>query len=194
MPSKPQILKRTLVCRSQLFRIESLDLRFSNGQHRTFERMLGGGPPAVIIVPMLNDEQVLLVREYGAGIDDYHWSLPKGRVDAGETPLQAANRELQEEAGYAAHKLTLLKCLSQAPNYQQHYTQIVLAQELYPSRLEGDEPEPLEVEAFSLDDLPLWLAREDITEARTIAALFLAKVQLEGRRGGAAHSSPSDEL
>lgn len=182
MPLKPQILKRTLACRSQLFRVEAIDLKFSNGEQRTFERLLGGGPPAVIIVPMLNDDEVLLVREYGAGIDDYHWSLPKGRVDAGETSIEAANRELQEEAGYAARELTLLKCLSQAPNYQQHYTQIVLAQQLYESRLPGDEPEPLEVEAFPLQDLQQWLIREDITEARTIAALFLAKAQLEGLR------------
>lgn len=179
MPSKPEILKRTLACRSQLFKVESIELKFSNGQQRTFERLLGGGPPAVIIVPMRSDEEVLLVREYGAGIDDYHWSLPKGRVDLGETALQAANRELQEEAGFAAGQLTLLKCLSQAPNYQQHYTQIVLAEQLSESRLEGDEPEPLDVQAFPMRDMQQWLVREDITEARTIAALFLAKAHLE---------------
>lgn len=162
-----------------MFRIESLDLRFSNGEYRTFERMLGGGPPAVIVVPMLDSEQVLLVREYGAGVEDYHWSLPKGRVDEGETSLQAANRELQEEAGYGAERLTLMKCLSQAPNYQQHFTQIVLAEGLYPSSLPGDEPEPLEVQAFSLANMAEWLMREDITEARTLAALFLAKMHLE---------------
>lgn len=180
MPSKPQILKRTLACRSQLFRIESLELLFSNGERRTFERMLGGGPPGVIIVPMLNADEVLLVSEYGAGIDDYHWALPKGRVDPGETALQAANRELQEEAGYAAKRLTLLKCLSQAPNHQQHFTQIVLAQDLHPNSLPGDEPEPLAVQAFALKDMHEWLQREDITEARTVAALFLASAHLGG--------------
>lgn len=184
MPSKPQILKRTLACRSQLFRIESLDLLFSNGERRTFERMLGGGPPAVIIVPMLDVDQVLLVREYGAGIDDYHWSLPKGRVDPGETAVQAANRELQEEAGYGAKRLTLLKCLSQAPNHQQHFTQIVLAQDLYESRLPGDEPEPLDVQALALQDMHQWLLRADITEARTIAALFLATAYLKEHKNG----------
>src|SRR5690606_2949258 len=81
MPTKPEILKRTLECESRLFRVESLDLRFSNGQERTFERLIGSGVPAVIVVPMLDDQRVILVREYGAGIHDYHVSLPKGRVD-----------------------------------------------------------------------------------------------------------------
>ena len=175
MPSKPQILKRTVECQSRLFRVESLDLRFSNGETRTFERLLGGGIPAVIIVPMLDDQRVILVREYGAGIDDYHLSLPKGRVDEGESLIEAADRELKEEAGYGARKLTLLKCMTQAPNYLQHRTQIVLAQDLYPEKLPGDEPEPLEVEVFHLGELAAWLERGDLTEARTVAALYLAR-------------------
>lgn len=175
MPTKPEILKRTLECQSRLFRVESLDLRFSNGQERTFERLIGSGLPAVIIVPMLDNHRVVLVREYGAGIHDYHVSLPKGRVDAGESLEEAADRELKEEAGYGARKLTLLKCLTQAPNYLSHRTQIVLAQDLYPEKLEGDEPEPLEIEILHLEELSAWLERGDITEARTIAALYLAR-------------------
>lgn len=175
MPSKPQILKRRMECQSRLFRVESMDLRFSNGAERTFERLLGGGVPAVIIVPMLDDQRVILVREYGAGIEDYNLSLPKGRVDEGETLTEAANRELKEEAGYGARRLTLLKCMTQAPNYQQHRTQIVLAQDLYPEKLAGDEPEPLELEVLHLGEMSAWLERGDISEARTIAALYLTR-------------------
>lgn len=162
-------------CRSRLFRVESLDLRFSNGAERTFERLLGGAVPAVIIVPMLDDQRVILVREYGAGIEDYNLSLPKGRVDEGESLTEAANRELKEEAGYGARRLTLLKCMTQAPNYQQHRTQIVLARDLYPEKLEGDEPEPLELEVLHLGEMSAWLMRGDVSEARTIAALYLTR-------------------
>ena len=51
---------------------------------------------------MLDDDTVLLMREYAAGVHRYELGLLKGRMDAGETPEQAANRELKEETGYGA--------------------------------------------------------------------------------------------
>lgn len=177
MPTPPKILKRETLCQSQLFKVEALQLQFSNGQVRDYERLLGSHA-AVIIVPIIdgpNGKEVVLVREYGAGLDRYELALPKGKVDKGETFEQAANRELQEEAGFAAAKLTKLKCMSQSPSYMQHKTQIVLAEQLTPRSLEGDEPEAMEVERHSLSALNELVAKEDMTEARSIAALFLAQ-------------------
>lgn len=180
MPRKPQVLKRQLLTSTRLFRVEELQLQFSNGATRTYERLLSDHR-AVIIVPMLDHDQVILVREYGAGMEDYQLSLPKGRLDPGESFTDAANRELQEEVGYAARKLTLLKNMTQSPNYMQHSTQIVLAQGLYPQTAEGDEPEPLDVEIFRLSDLESLCDREDFSEGRSIAALYLAKAHLARR-------------
>ena len=59
----------------------------------------------VAVVPMLDDDTVLLIREYAAGVHRYELGLVKGRIDAGETSLQAADRELKEEAGYGARSL-----------------------------------------------------------------------------------------
>ena len=58
-----------------------------------------------MVVPMLDEETVLLVREYAAGMHRYELGLVKGRIDAGETPAQAADRELKEEAGYGARRI-----------------------------------------------------------------------------------------
>ena len=97
MDKKPQILHRSLVAESRLFRIESLDLRFSNGVERTYERLVPGGGGAVMVVALLDDDTVALIREYGGGIEDYTLTLPKGAVDMGESLRDASNRELQEE-------------------------------------------------------------------------------------------------
>ena len=157
------------------YRMERLDLEFGNGERRRYERLHGRGHGAVVVVPMLDAETVLLVREYAAGVHRYELGLVKGRIDAGETPEQAADRELKEEAGYGAHSLHVLRSRSLAPTYMSHQTHLVIARELYPERLPGDEPEELEVVPWKFDRLHELILREDFSEGRSIAALFIAR-------------------
>lgn len=157
------------------YRMERLDLEFGNGERRRFERLHGRGRGAVVVVPMLDDATVLLVREYAAGVHRYELGLVKGRIDAGETPLQAADRELKEEAGYGARTLTALRSLTLAPTYMSHETTLVLARDLYPERLPGDEPELPEVVPWRMDALHELVLREDFSEGRSIAALFIVR-------------------
>jgi len=166
---------------SSFLRVEQLDLEFSNGERRTYERLKGSGLGAVIIVPMLDDDTVLLVREYGAGVGHYELGLPKGRLDQDETAEQGAERELKEEIGYGARRLKILHNLSLSPSYMTHMTHVVLAQDLYPERLLGDEPEELDVVPWKMAELHTLLGRDDVTEGRSIAALFMAREYLAGR-------------
>jgi ADP-ribose diphosphatase len=174
MAAKPEILDRRLVARTRIFRVEQLDIRFANGNERVFERILGGRG-SVLVVPMLDAQTVLLIREYAAGTDRYELGLPKGIVESGEDPLVAAQREIQEEVGYGARDLSLIRTVSLAPGYIQHLTHIVLARGLFPRRAEGDEPEPIEVVPWRLDELDALLERDDFSEARSIAALLLLR-------------------
>ena len=172
---KPEILSTRTVCQSRLFRVEEVALRFSNGEERVFERLGGGGGGAVIVVPLLDDNTVMMIQEYGVGVEDYELALPKGRVEAGEDVLEAANRELKEEIGMGARSLTLIKSLSQSPSYMAHRTQVVLARDLYPERLPGDEPEPLIVTPCLFTNLHELVMNDEVREARSIAALYLAR-------------------
>jgi ADP-ribose diphosphatase len=163
----------------KMLRVEQIDLEFSNGQRRTYHRMKPSGLGAVIIVPMLDGETVLLAREYAAGLHHYEVGLPKGRLEHGESIVEAAQREMKEEIGYGARSLVELTRLSLAPGYMTHVTHIVLARDLYPEKLEGDEPEELEVLPWPIADLRSLTAREDCTEGRTIAALYIARDYLQ---------------
>jgi ADP compounds hydrolase len=185
MPFGPKVLGRRLVAQSQVFRIEQVDLEFANGVRRTFER-IPGGSDSVLILPLRDPQTLLLIREYSAGTDRYELGLPKGVVEPGEDALAAANREIREEVGYAARDLRLIHRLSLVPGYIGHRTQVVLAQELYPSPLPGDEPEPLEVVPWPLAELDALLARDDFDEARCVAALLLLERRLRGQDTGTA--------
>lgn len=134
--SLPEILDRETVAKSRLFTIEALDLRFSNGEQRTYERMKPSGRHAVMMVPITAQGDLLLVREYAAGTERYELGFPKGLVDHGETAEQAANRELKEEIGFGARQLTPLKEVVLAPLTSRANGSFV-AQDLYSEQLEG---------------------------------------------------------
>lgn len=179
MATLPKIRARRERDPGKLFRVEALDLEFSNGEKRTYERLCTHGLGAVIVVPMLDDDTVVLVREYAAGLHHYELGLVKGRLDAGETVLEGAERELKEEAGYGAHDLIELTALSLAPGYMTHVTHVVLARDLYIEKMEGDEPEELELVRWPIADLHTLVQRTDCTEGRSIAALYIARDYLQ---------------
>ena len=179
MAKLPKIHARREQDPGKLFKIEKLDLEFSNGVKRTYERLRSHGLGAVIVVPMLDTDTVLLVSEYAAGLHHYELGLVKGRLEAGETVLEGAQRELKEEAGYGANSLLELTALSLAPGYMTHITHVVLARDLYPEKLPGDEPEELEIVPWPIADLHTLVQRPDCTEGRSIAALYIARDYLQ---------------
>ena len=82
--NKPEILKAEIVAESRLFKVESLHLKFSNGEERVYERMRGGNRGAVMVVPLYDAHTLLLVREYAAGTHSYQLGFPKGLIGPGE--------------------------------------------------------------------------------------------------------------
>lgn len=175
----PRVLSRRSVARSRLFHVEEVELLFSNGARTSYERLTGSGRGAVMIVPMLDAQTVLLIREYAAGTHRYELALPKGLVESGEDLLEAANREIKEEIGHGARDLRQLGALTVAPGYMSHTTHIILARDLYPERLPGDEPEDIQVIPWQLGHLNRLISREDCTEARSIAALYMTREYLK---------------
>lgn len=179
MKTKPRVSNIHDKVRSRIFVVQELDLEFSNGEKRSYER-LRNSPAGSVLVVAIKDDQLVLVREYAAGVDRYELGFVKGLVDRGEEILDAANRELMEEAGFTANKLTLLKTISTSPGYMQSQVHIVLAEDLTEKKLKGDEPEELEVVCYPLSKINDLLTRDDFTDARCIAALYLLQEKHNG--------------
>ena len=172
----PTIKKITELYRSRLFTLQRLSLEFSNGEQTEFERIRSNAEKAVMVAAVTADHEILLVREFAAGTERYELQLPKGIVEAGEDSLQAANRELAEETGFAAQQMKVLQTLRVSPGYFRHQTDLVLAQGLYPQQLEtGDEPEELELVKVPLGEIDALLEREDFSESRSVAGVLLVK-------------------
>lgn len=178
MPKAPEILRVETLAKTRIFHVEQVDLRFSNGVEVQYERLHSAPRGAVLVVPMLDADTVLLIREYAAGVGRYELALPKGRLEADEDLLAGADRELKEEVGHGARRLRHITSMTLAPGYLNHTTHVVLAEDLYPQKLVGDEPEPIEVIPWRLSQLGELLAHPECTEARSIAALFIVRDKL----------------
>ena len=177
----PKVLRSQWLSHSRLFHVEEQHLQFANGETRIYERLNPGKHNAVMIIAMLDSDTVLLAREYGAGLGRYYLSLPKGAMDAGETAVETANRELMEEAGYGANKLEVMKQFALSPSYMGNQITLVLAQDLYEKRLPGDEPEEIEIIPYKMADIDTLIASDEFTEPYAVAALLMIR---ERQRNG----------
>jgi len=177
----PRITASKIIAKSRLFQIEQMEITFSNGNEVEYERLKGSSRGGVLVVALKDLQTVYMIREYSAGVERYELMFPKGRIESDEPIEEAANRELQEEIGFAARKLTHIKSMTLAPGYMGHLTHVVLAEELYPAQLDGDEPEPLEVTTWPIAEFEQLAMQNDVTEARTIAAAFIVRSVLEQR-------------
>lgn len=161
------------IFKTKIFTIKELELELDTGR-RVTRQILDKGDTS-LIVPLTNYKELILVREYFPAIDEYQLGLPKGRIDRGKNPIETANKELQEEIGFKANKLYELGVLTMSPGYISQKTYIFLARELTVSKLIGDEMEELEVVLYPFEKFEELITQKKITEARMIAALFLAK-------------------
>lgn len=173
----PKRISEKEIYKTKIFTIKELELQLENGRKVT-RQILDKGNTA-LIVPINLHNELILVKEYFPAIDEYQLGLPKGRIDLGLNPLQTANKELQEEIGYKANKLEEIGVVTMSPGYITQKTHIFLATNLVESRLEGDELEKLEIVLYPFAKFENLISQKKITDARMLAALYLARRFLE---------------
>ncbi|NKB77866.1 MAG: ADP compounds hydrolase NudE [Gammaproteobacteria bacterium] len=177
MKQKPEIKSVTTIAKGRLLSIEGVELLFSNDETVTFERIATSGP-AVMVVPVTEDG-LLMVHEYAVGTDRYELGFVKGRIDSGESPEQAALRELKEEVGLGAKQLTYVREMHGIPHYSDFVMHLFFAKEFYPEKLVGDEIEPLEQSVWKIEQIDDLLEHHQINDPRVLLALCLVKKWLE---------------
>ena len=141
---------------------------------RTTTREVVEHSNAVCIVPLDEDGNVVLVRQYRKAVESDLLELPAGGIEDGEILDEAVLRELQEEIGYTAGRLRHLASFWVSPGWCNEYMHAYLATELRPSRLDADDDEYITVERFSLSEALDLIGTGEIRDAKSIAALLLA--------------------
>lgn len=166
-----EIVEERTVFRGRRFKVLERDIRLSETSIVTWE-VLDKGWNSVAMIALDNETNVYLVEEYFGGTNERSLCLPKGKIDPGETPAEAADRELREEIGMGG-KLERLMTISVSPGYLTQKTELYLATDLHPDALLGDEVQHITPVRLPFQEALTMCVTGEITEARTIAAVLV---------------------
>jgi ADP-ribose pyrophosphatase len=137
-------------------------------------------PGSTAIVPLLEDNTVIMEHQYRHPVRDYLFEIPAGTMDPGETALACARRELEEETGYVADEFIELGITHILPAYSNELIQVYLARGLRPSKQSLDQDEIIKVVKCPLDEALQMIETGRITDALTILALQWAWFRIKG--------------
>lgn len=141
-------------------------------------------PGSVVLVPVTDAGEIVLVRQYRHAIGQWVWELPAGSLKHGEDPEQAAVRECHEEIGLIPSRLEALGSLYPTPGYcdeEMHYYRAtgLRAPGDGDAAAHRDEDEDIEARAFSVDAMTAMVRSGEIADMKTVAGLHL----IAGRAG-----------
>ena len=134
---------------------------------------------AVVIISMDDEGHILFVRQYRKAIEGHLLELPAGKIDPGETPADAAHRELREETKYNAEELIPLFQAYASPGYSTEMMHFFLARRLYEAPLPEDPDEEITLERYSVAEAKSMLAKSEFKDCKTVAGLLYALNRLE---------------
>jgi len=129
---------------------------------------------SVVMVPLDDKQHIWFERQYRHAVGKVLLELPAGTLNAGEAPLAAANRELQEEIGMRAEHLDELAAFYLAPGYSSEFMHAYLARGLSPSALTPDEDERITVEKVPVSNVLSLIETGQVQDVKSLAALLLA--------------------
>lgn len=135
---------------------------------------------AVCVVPITDDGNVIMERQYRYPVDEILWEIPAGKLDCkSEDKLEAVKRELREETGFTAREWIDLGFLYPTPAYSDEAIQIYIAKGLEKGEQDLDDDEFINVEQIKFDNLIEMVMSGEIADAKTQLALLKAKRYLE---------------
>ncbi|MCS6924137.1 MAG: NUDIX hydrolase [Fimbriimonadales bacterium] len=179
MSLKEELIESHVIYRGRVVTLRIDTVRLPSG--RTTRREIVEHRGAVAIVPLLNAETVLLIRQYRQAVGETLLEIPAGTLEPDEPPDLCARRELEEETGYTARQMRRLFSQYLAPGYSQEVLHVYLAEDLAPTAQQLDEDELVELVPTPLREVETMILQGQIKDSKTIAGLLMTLRLLEQR-------------
>jgi ADP-ribose pyrophosphatase len=168
--SKARILQSKITYQGPVFGVRRDVIIEPSGIRTTREVVTH--PGSVVVLPVLPDKRILLIRQYRHAARRYLWELVAGRIDAGETPREAASRELIEETGYRATKLCIFLDIFPTPGFLEERMFLLLAEGLTAGQAEPEEDEKIISRAYDRKQLEGMIRQGKLRDAKSIAGIL----------------------
>lgn len=147
--------------------------------HGTSHRDIVEHPGGAAILALKDDGQVVMIRQFRKAVEKVLLEVPAGKRDEGESLLQTAVRELREETGYTAGKMTLLTTMRPTPGYSDEALGIYLATDLTPGETSFDENEALDIIEMPLCELRQMALAGQIEDGKTLVAILMVSASMD---------------
>jgi len=170
---KEKTIKSNIVFNGKLLEVRCDDVYLPNGQISYREWI--NHPGAVCCIPILPDGKIAMIRQYRYAVKQEMIELPAGKLDKAENPEDCALRELEEEIGYRANRLTFLANIHPAIGFANENMWLYLAEDLEKTEPILDNDEFIELIPIRLEDAVEMVWCGDITDVKTIIGLLWAK-------------------
>lgn len=131
--------------------------------------------PGAVAIIAVKEGNILLVEQYRYPISKNTWEIPAGKLDANEEPSACAFRELEEETGLRAKKITFLFSYYTTPGFSNELMYFYLAEDLISGNLKPDEDEFLNLKSIPVHEALAEIGKDKICDAKTIMALLWYK-------------------
>lgn len=166
-------MKTRLLLKTPIFTVTDATTRDPEG-HK-IRRIMVNHQGSAVMMPVDEQERILLVRQFRLPAGQYLWELPAGRVDPGETPLQAGKRELIEETGFRARRWSKLVGFYASPGFLNEHMTIFLATGLIAGKAKPVEDERIETRWFTAEEVESAIHKGKLIDAKTMIGFFTWK-------------------
>lgn len=167
---KAQILRSEMIYQGRVFGVRRDEVIEPNGVRATREVITH--PGSVVILPVLPNGRIVMIRQYRYATRQYMWELVAGRIDAGESVRQAAERELIEETGYRAKRFRVFLDMFPTPGFLEERMYVLLATGLAQGEAQPEEDERITAKAFTRAEAEKMIRNGKLRDAKSIAGLL----------------------